>query len=315
MDEDSDSRTASFERKQPHGDSDNDPSGDAASTHSTPRKRVKRRGKAGGRDLRDFVPVGGNFSTSTVPLDDADDNRSDVSSGSGVEKNGGVPLSQASRDLVGAAPSINWNVGSKAKIRTSLGGSSATKQTTSRATSQSAPTSQAEAKESPVQASPQSTPRQIGTLTIPEDGRPFVALDPSIPEIPGIKNGLLSSNVKLLNPPPGTIHESTSDNYDDPALEQIAEDGGGSDDDDAVVLNLQSEQESGEITEGDAKHKEDEPSEAQGKNGPMEVDQPVAPKEKKQRGPPEDGIPSKNKVMVTNLPYDLSENQVRKPCW
>lgn len=32
---------------------------------------------------------------------------------------------------------------------------------------------------------------------------------------------------------------------------------------------------------------------------------------RKQRGPPEDGIPSKTKVMVANLPYDLSEEQVR----
>jgi hypothetical protein len=30
----------------------------------------------------------------------------------------------------------------------------------------------------------------------------------------------------------------------------------------------------------------------------------------KQRGPPEDGIPSKTKVMVANLPYDLSEETV-----
>lgn len=30
----------------------------------------------------------------------------------------------------------------------------------------------------------------------------------------------------------------------------------------------------------------------------------------KQRGPPEDGIPSKTKVMVANLPYDLSEDKV-----
>lgn len=31
---------------------------------------------------------------------------------------------------------------------------------------------------------------------------------------------------------------------------------------------------------------------------------------RKQRGPPEDGIPSKNKVMVANLPYDLNEDTV-----
>jgi hypothetical protein len=32
---------------------------------------------------------------------------------------------------------------------------------------------------------------------------------------------------------------------------------------------------------------------------------------RKQRGPPEDGIPSKNKIMVANLPYDLREEKVR----
>ena len=32
----------------------------------------------------------------------------------------------------------------------------------------------------------------------------------------------------------------------------------------------------------------------------------------RQRGPPEDGIPSKNKVMVANLPYDLSEEKVNQ---
>ena len=35
-----------------------------------------------------------------------------------------------------------------------------------------------------------------------------------------------------------------------------------------------------------------------------------SPRQPRQRGPPEDGIPSKNKVMVANLPYDLSEEQV-----
>jgi RNA recognition motif-containing protein len=32
----------------------------------------------------------------------------------------------------------------------------------------------------------------------------------------------------------------------------------------------------------------------------------------KQRGPPEDGIPSKTKVMVANLPYDLSEEKLKE---
>lgn len=37
---------------------------------------------------------------------------------------------------------------------------------------------------------------------------------------------------------------------------------------------------------------------------------PRIPRQPKQRGPPEDGIPSKLKVMVANLPYDLSEEKV-----
>lgn len=38
---------------------------------------------------------------------------------------------------------------------------------------------------------------------------------------------------------------------------------------------------------------------------------PRIPRPPKQRGPPEDGIPSTTKVMVANLPYDLSEDKVR----
>lgn len=34
-----------------------------------------------------------------------------------------------------------------------------------------------------------------------------------------------------------------------------------------------------------------------------------------QRGPPEDGIPSKTKVKVTNLPYDLTEEKVCHNVW
>lgn len=37
------------------------------------------------------------------------------------------------------------------------------------------------------------------------------------------------------------------------------------------------------------------------------------PRERRERGPPADGIPSKNKVMVANLPYDLSEEKVKHP--
>lgn len=40
-----------------------------------------------------------------------------------------------------------------------------------------------------------------------------------------------------------------------------------------------------------------------------------AARPQKQRGPPEDGIPSKTKVMVANLPYDLTEDKVRYTCF
>ena len=36
-------------------------------------------------------------------------------------------------------------------------------------------------------------------------------------------------------------------------------------------------------------------------------------RERRERGPPADGIPSKTKVMVANLPYDLTEEKVKIP--
>lgn len=51
---------------------------------------------------------------------------------------------------------------------------------------------------------------------------------------------------------------------------------------------------------------DNEPATAEGaKQG-----KPRAARPQKQRGPPEDGIPSKTKVMVANLPYDLTEDKV-----
>lgn len=44
---------------------------------------------------------------------------------------------------------------------------------------------------------------------------------------------------------------------------------------------------------------------------PTKSGKPHVPRERKQRGPPEDGVPSKTKVMVANLPYDLKEDKVR----
>ncbi|TAQ87325.1 hypothetical protein B7494_g4350 [Chlorociboria aeruginascens] len=37
-----------------------------------------------------------------------------------------------------------------------------------------------------------------------------------------------------------------------------------------------------------------------------------APRERRERGPPADGVPSKNKVMVANLPYDLTEDKLKE---
>lgn len=53
----------------------------------------------------------------------------------------------------------------------------------------------------------------------------------------------------------------------------------------------------------DVTNKVDTDASEKGKKGPV--------RERRERGPPADGIPSKNKVMVANLPYDLTEETVR----
>ncbi len=50
-----------------------------------------------------------------------------------------------------------------------------------------------------------------------------------------------------------------------------------------------------------------------GKAQPRAAREPREPRERRERGPPADGIPSKTKVMVANLPYDLTEEQVCEP--
>ncbi|KAL2024023.1 hypothetical protein VTK56DRAFT_258 [Thermocarpiscus australiensis] len=40
--------------------------------------------------------------------------------------------------------------------------------------------------------------------------------------------------------------------------------------------------------------------------------QPRPPRERRERGPPADGIPSKTKIMVANLPYDLTEDKLKE---
>ena len=43
---------------------------------------------------------------------------------------------------------------------------------------------------------------------------------------------------------------------------------------------------------------------------PFKAGKNNAARPRKQRGPPEDGVPSKTKIMVANLPYDLREEKV-----
>ncbi|KAJ5663348.1 hypothetical protein N7507_004079 [Penicillium longicatenatum] len=52
-------------------------------------------------------------------------------------------------------------------------------------------------------------------------------------------------------------------------------------------------------------------AEAAGAEGAKQQSKPRA-RTQKQRGPPEDGIPSKTKVMVANLPYDLTEDKLKE---
>ncbi|KAK4690590.1 protein AIR1/2, partial [Lecanoromycetidae sp. Uapishka_2] len=68
MDEGTDSRAASFERKRPFDLTTRDDNSNPGSAQSTPRKRAKRTGKLGHQDLRDFVPAGANFSQTATGL-------------------------------------------------------------------------------------------------------------------------------------------------------------------------------------------------------------------------------------------------------
>lgn len=79
MEQDTDTHTATLERKRPHDVVSRDDASNAGSAHSTPRKRAKHVGKLGHQDVRDFVPVGGSFSTSAVPVDEAQDSGDDGS--------------------------------------------------------------------------------------------------------------------------------------------------------------------------------------------------------------------------------------------
>lgn len=77
--QDPDSGTATLERKRPYNVTSRDDASNLGSANSTPRKRAKFAGKLGHQDVRDFVPVGASFSTSAVPIDEAQDSGDDSS--------------------------------------------------------------------------------------------------------------------------------------------------------------------------------------------------------------------------------------------
>ena len=72
----------------------------------------------------------------------------------------------------------------------------------------------------------------------------------------------------------------------------------------------------GEAAEGEATPVEDQPladitnKENLDQEGKGQKNQNRPQKERRERGPPADGVPSKTKGMVANLPYELTEEKV-----
>ena len=65
-------------------------------------------------------------------------------------------------------------------------------------------------------------------------------------------------------------------------------------------------------TADEAEALKDITNEANTNKGPKGDKQARPPRERRERGPPADGIPSKTKVMVANLPYDLTEDKLKE---
>ncbi|KAI9881586.1 MAG: hypothetical protein M1830_000150 [Pleopsidium flavum] len=120
-----DSRTASFGKKrQLYASNLDDDTQQSSSDGSISRKRARRNVRTGKQDLRDFVPPGADFCTSAGVLDEHEAVEPyNISDGPSDRSGAGVGISASPRtNRAGLAPSINWNAGSKAKIRTTLGG-------------------------------------------------------------------------------------------------------------------------------------------------------------------------------------------------
>ena len=86
----------------------------------------------------------------------------------------------------------------------------------------------------------------------------------------------------------------------------------------AVLTEISQNAEDKEAPEANAAETVPQDETTNNENEPVSTDaakqakpRAAARPQQKQRGPPEDGIPSKTKVMVANLPYDLTEDKVR----
>lgn len=117
----------------------------------------------------------------------------------------------------------------------------------------------------------------------------------------GNRRGPRSNRVSILITPP---HQKNHTDMDCKTGEEGAEDAAAGDEPTNVtgqVIPLtDTTNEAGATTEGGETSKKN--------RRPRE---PREPRPQRQRGPPEDGVPSKNKVMVANLPFDLKEEKVR----
>lgn len=119
-----DSRTASFRKKRHLKTSNPDSNAQRSSSDgSTSRKRAKRQTRAGDQDLRDFVPLGAGFTASAEVLEGHEGVETHyISDDSSEASEGGIMLSTLGAANPGRhAPAMNWNSGSKATIRTTLG--------------------------------------------------------------------------------------------------------------------------------------------------------------------------------------------------
>ncbi|KAL8802446.1 MAG: hypothetical protein Q9182_003814 [Xanthomendoza sp. 2 TL-2023] len=108
MDQNTDSRTASFSLKRPHTEPTQSENG-GSSVPVTPRKRARRVENLDIQDGREPSPAGENPNTPVASLD-----------GQEISIKGRAAGQQHDSPLSQSIPSMNWNSGSKAKIRVSL---------------------------------------------------------------------------------------------------------------------------------------------------------------------------------------------------